>query len=103
MIAIRIGAFQPIEAERKDEAIGMMAASGPFAWSRHPLNVAPVFVFALSPKMTTKLALFTGISAAYLVVGLFHEESRLLHGYGQPYAEYQRSGVPFYLPRRPCR
>jgi hypothetical protein len=30
-----------------------------------------------------------------------HEEIRLFNRYGQPYREYQRSGVNFYLPELP--
>jgi hypothetical protein len=80
------------------DAEGQTHAAGPFAWSRHPLNFAPLPVFWLWPKMTTSLLAFNIAATAYLIVGSLHEESRLREAYGEAYLVYQRSGVPFYLP-----
>jgi protein-S-isoprenylcysteine O-methyltransferase Ste14 len=77
---------------------GAMRVTGPFAHSRHPLNLAPVPIFWLWPRMTLKLAVFNLVSTLYLVVGSLHEEARLRAAYGAPYDRYRSSGVPFYLP-----
>lgn len=77
---------------------GLVRDAGPFAWSRHPLNFAPLPVFWLMPRMTTNLLAFNIAATAYLVVGSLHEEARLREAYGEAYSAYQGSGVPFYLP-----
>jgi hypothetical protein len=77
---------------------GSMNATGPFAWSRHPLNFAPVPVLWLNPRMTTNLLAFNVAATAYFVVGSLHEEARLRAAYGDAYRRYQESDVPFYLP-----
>jgi methanethiol S-methyltransferase len=73
-------------------------ASGPFAWSRHPLNFSPLPVFWLAPRMTTNLLAFNVASTCYLVVGSYHEESRLRSEDGDGYERYRSSGIPFFLP-----
>lgn len=77
---------------------GALKATGPFRASRHPLNLVPLPVFWLAPKMTAKLAAFNCVSTLYLVIGSLHEERRLRAAYGSAYEEYQKSGVAFYLP-----
>jgi protein-S-isoprenylcysteine O-methyltransferase Ste14 len=74
-----------------------MVIEGPFLWSRHPLNLAPLGVFLFFPRMTVNLATLVILSAIYLVVGSMHEEVRLRAAYGKAYSRYQASGVPFYL------
>jgi hypothetical protein len=91
----------PPEPEAQGPALdaeGLRHAAGPFAWSRHPLNFAPLPAFWLHPRMTTTLLAFNLASTAYLVIGSWHEEARLQEAFGGGYAAYQRSGVPFYLP-----
>ncbi len=75
-----------------------MRATGPFAWSRHPLNFAPLPVFWFMPRMTAKLLAFNTVATAYLVLGSLHEEARLRAAYGPKYEQYEDSGVPFYVP-----
>jgi methanethiol S-methyltransferase len=82
---------------------GALSASGPFAWSRHPLNFWPLPIFWLNPRMTANLLAFSTAATLYLIVGSAHEEARLKAAYGDQYIIYQRSRVPFYLPRRILR
>jgi hypothetical protein len=100
--AWRCGSSVLPEPEAQGPALGengAMKATGPFSWSRHPLNFSPVPVFWLNPRMTTNLLAFNLAATAYLVVGSLHEETRLQAAYGEPYREYQKSGVAFYVPR----
>src|SRR4051794_33892210 len=91
----------PPEPEAQGPALdddGKMHAAGPFAWSRHPLNFAPLPILWLWPRMTTSLLAFNTAATIYLVVGSLHEEARLREAYGDDYDAYLDSGVPFYVP-----
>lgn len=80
---------------------GALSTGGPFRWSRHPLNFAPVPVFWLTPRLTERRLAFNLVATAYLVLGSLHEERRLRALYGFDYVAYQRSGIPFFVPRPP--
>jgi len=91
----------PPEPEAQGPALddeGQQHAAGPFAWSRHPLNFAPLPVLWLWPHMTTSLLAFNTVATIYLVVGSLHEESRLREAFGDDYDAYLSSGIPFYVP-----
>ncbi|WP_165246947.1 methyltransferase family protein [Paludisphaera soli] len=89
----------PVEAQGPaPDADGRIRAEGPFRHSRHPLNLAPLPVFWLQPRMTANLLAFNLAATAYLVLGSKHEEHRLRAAYGKAYEGYLRTGVPFYLP-----
>lgn len=75
-----------------------LKADGPFRYSRHPLNLAPLPIFWLTSQMTVKRLAFNLAGTIYLVLGSLHEEARLRAAYGAPYQRYTHSGVPFYLP-----
>jgi protein-S-isoprenylcysteine O-methyltransferase Ste14 len=77
---------------------GMLAITGPFKVVRHPLNLAPLPPFWLTPHLTGRRLAFNIISTLYLIVGSVHEERRLTAKYGDEYRRYQRSGIPFYFP-----
>ena len=99
--AWRRGEPVPPEPEAQGPALaadGAMRATGPFRWSRHPLNLSPTPVFWLNPRMTTNLLAFNLAATLYLIVGSIHEEARLHAAYGDAYEDYPQSGVPFYLP-----
>jgi protein-S-isoprenylcysteine O-methyltransferase Ste14 len=95
----RSGPVQP-EPEAQGPALknGELCTTGPFRWSRHPLNFWPMLLFWFNPKMTTNLLAFNLVATAYLYIGSAHEEARLRAAYGQKYIEYQNSNVPFYTP-----
>lgn len=77
---------------------GALRIRGPFTLVRHPLNLAPLAPFWLTPHLTTRRLAFNLVATAYLVLGSLHEERRLLRQYGERYARYRDSSVPFYLP-----
>jgi protein-S-isoprenylcysteine O-methyltransferase Ste14 len=88
------------EAQGPAEREGRMYVEGPFRWSRHPLNFAPIPIFWLNPTMTTRLLAFTVTSTVYFFVGSSHEEHRLEQAYGNTYREYMDSGRSFLIPGR---
>lgn len=90
----------PPEPEAQGPALdaeGLSHAAGPFVWSRHPLNFAPVPILWLWPRMSTNLLAFNAAATVYLIVGSLHEEARLRETYGEQYAAYQDE-VAFYVP-----
>ncbi len=89
----------PPEPEAQGPALdhnGKLHVAGPFTVTRHPLNVAPVPIFWLWPRMTTNLFAFNTIATLYLILGSRHEEARLRAAYAAQYEAYQQSGIPFY-------
>lgn len=79
------------------EGDGTMRATGPFAHTRHPLNLfIPVFLW-LMPRMTTGRLAFNLVATAYAVLGSIHLEAHLVETYGEAYRHYQRQ-VPFFVP-----
>ena len=90
----------PAQGPAVDEA-GVLRATGPFRWCRHPLNAAMLPVFWLMPRMTARLLVFNAVVTAYSVLASKNEERHLRDAYGPTYADYQEGGTPFFLPRRP--
>lgn len=82
---------------------GTMKATGPYQYSRHALNFAPVPILWLMPKMTANLFAFNVVTTLYAWFGSLHEEVRLRETYGQAYEDYQNSGTPFFCPYRKHR
>lgn len=93
----------PPEPEAQGPALddhGRLKVGGAFLRSRHPLNLAPLPIFWLNPRMTRNFALFSAIATAYLWVGSLHEERRLLAAYGEAYRRYVNGTVPFFFGAR---
>jgi protein-S-isoprenylcysteine O-methyltransferase Ste14 len=80
---------------------GGLTDGGAFQWSRHPLNLAALPLFWLTPHMTTRRLAFNLAATLYLLLGSLHEERRLVRAYGERYEAYRRSGVPFFFPQLP--
>lgn len=80
---------------------GTMRATGPFAHTRHPLNLfIPVFLL-LMPRMTTPRLAFALVASVYAVLGSVHVEAHLVETYGEAYRRYQEQ-VPFFIPGTPA-
>ena len=91
----------PPEPEAQGPALdeeGRRHFAGPFAWSRHPLNFAPLPILWLWPRMTTSFIAFITAATIYLVIGSLHEEARLREEFGDDYDAYLDGGIPFYIP-----
>jgi protein-S-isoprenylcysteine O-methyltransferase Ste14 len=83
----------PIPAKEKTELV----TRGLYRRMRHPLYTGGLLFIWFTPLMTRNLlALNIGLTL-YLIVGAFLEERRLLHEFGEVYAEYQRC-VPMIIP-----
>lgn len=81
-------------AEQGDQKL---VVRGLYRWVRHPLYTAGLAFIWFTPLMTLNLlALNIGLTA-YLVIGAYFEERKLLREFGAAYADYQRS-TPMLLP-----
>ena len=93
----------PAEPEAQGPALdehGRLKVGGAFLRSRHPLNLAPLPILWLNPRMTRNLAVFSAIATAYFWIGSVHEERRLLAAYGDAYRPYVTGTVPFLFGAR---
>jgi methanethiol S-methyltransferase len=77
---------------------GELLVTGPYRYSRHPVNLAAFGIVWLHPRMSVNWLTIAIVASVYAIVGSFHEESRLLRIYGDRYVRYQRT-VPFMFPR----
>lgn len=75
-----------------------LRTGGPFRFVRHPLNFSATAIVFLVPEMTAVRLTVALVTLLYSLVGSKLEEQRLLERYGEPYARYLSSGVPFFLP-----
>ena len=74
-----------------------LVLKGLYRWVRHPLYTAGLVFIWLTPVMTVNLlAMNTGLTI-YIVVGALFEERKLLHEYGQAYADYCKN-TPMLVP-----
>jgi protein-S-isoprenylcysteine O-methyltransferase Ste14 len=77
---------------------------GLYRWVRHPLYTAGLVFIWLSPVMSANLLVFFAGLSAYLVIGAFFEERKLIHAYGDAYRRIQQTTpmfIPWTLVRRP--
>jgi protein-S-isoprenylcysteine O-methyltransferase Ste14 len=74
-----------------------LVTGGLYRYVRHPLYTAGLVFIWLIPIMTWNLlALIIGLSA-YLIIGAYFEERKLLLDFGDAYAEYRRY-TPMLVP-----
>ena len=65
--------------------------TGPFRFSRHPLNFLAIPLIWLTPRMTRNKFAFNCVATLYFLIGSLHEEQRMRAAWGQRYHEYCRT------------
>jgi protein-S-isoprenylcysteine O-methyltransferase Ste14 len=75
-----------------------LVVGGLYRWVRHPLYTAGMIFIWLTPLMTVNVLILNLGLSAYLVIGAFFEERKLLREYGEGYRQYQQR-TPMFLPR----
>jgi protein-S-isoprenylcysteine O-methyltransferase Ste14 len=80
-----------------DRQSSELVVNGLYRWVRHPLYTAGLVFIWLTPVMTWNvLVLNLGLSA-YLIIGAYFEERKLVREFGEAYRSYQRR-TPMFLP-----
>lgn len=90
-----IGIEQLVTAPERRPAT--LVVSGLYRWVRHPLYTAGLVFIWLTPVMTWNILVLNLGLSAYLIIGAYFEERKLLREFGEAYRSYQRR-TPMFLP-----
>lgn len=77
-----------------------LLTTGVYAWVRHPMMVGGL-LFLLTSGPSLNNLVFTAMYAAYMVIGGYYEERRLVRIFGSEYIRYQAAVGAFYPRFRP--
>lgn len=80
-----------------------LVVTGVYAWVRHPMMVGGL-LFLLTSGPSFNNLVYAAMYTAYMVIGGYYEERRLVRIFGEGYVRYQaRVGAFFPRLRRPVR
>jgi protein-S-isoprenylcysteine O-methyltransferase Ste14 len=74
-----------------------LTTAGPYRLVRHPLYTGSLLVIWFMPQMSLNLLAFNLGVTAYLVIGGYFEERKLVRQFGRVYEEYRRR-TPMLIP-----
>ncbi len=74
-----------------------LVVGGVYAWVRHPMLAAGL-LFLLTSGPSLNNLIYTAMYAAYMLIGGYYEEKRLVRIFGQDYLRYRRR-VGAFFPR----
>ncbi len=84
------------EAQTPDGGDGLELARGPYAWSRHPVEWAPLVLLWATPLLKTNWLGFNFATTLYMIFGVWQEEKRLASKGGLAWEKYcSRVGILF--------
>ena len=87
------GLRQIVEVEKP----GKLVVSGVYRWVRHPLYTFGLASIWLSASMSWNSFVVYVAFTAYILVGIYFEERKLLREFGQAYADY-KAVTPMLIP-----
>ena len=81
----------------EEEQTGKLVVNGMYRMVRHPLYAFGLLTLWLSSAVSVNsFVVYLGLTI-YILMGIYFEERKLLHEFGQPYAEY-RLTTPMLIP-----
>lgn len=83
----------------EEDTGGPLITGGLYRYVRHPLYTFSLSLLWLSPRMSVNSFIVYAALTAYVLVGIYFEERKLLRVFGVDYAEY-RSVTPMLIPGR---
>lgn len=94
---LRILFGRPVEAPLKIFGTDRLRERGIYGWVRHPmLSAGLLFLLTSGPSLNN--VVYTGMYAAYMLIGGYYEERRLVRIFGDDYLRYRRD-VGAFVPR----
>lgn len=81
----------------EDEKKGDLVREGLYRFVRHPLYTFSLLILWFSPSISVNSFVVYVALTAYVLIGIFFEERKLLREFGQEYTEY-RSVTPMLIP-----
>jgi protein-S-isoprenylcysteine O-methyltransferase Ste14 len=81
----------------QEEQPGSLITSGLYQFVRHPLYTFSLLILWFSPSMSRNSLLVYSALTIYVLIGIIFEERKLLHEFGQEYANY-RAVTPMLIP-----
>lgn len=88
------GLQQLFEGEKRDS---ILVRGGLYSWVRHPLYSAGLAFLWLTPIMSRNTLVLYAALTAYIIVGAYFEERKLVREFGEVYLEYQAT-TPMLIP-----
>jgi len=82
----------------EQETPSRLVTSGFYRYMRHPLYTFGLLFLWLSPSVTVNAFVVYIFLTAYILIGAYFEERKLLREFGQAYAAY-RAATPMLIPR----
>jgi protein-S-isoprenylcysteine O-methyltransferase Ste14 len=92
--------LEQLSGRSKPDSSPGLVMDGLYRWVRHPLYTAGLLFIWLIPVMTVNLLTLNIGLTAYLIVGAWFEERKLVREFGEVYVEY-RKVTPMLIPRPP--
>jgi protein-S-isoprenylcysteine O-methyltransferase Ste14 len=80
------------------ETPGRLVTGGFYRYMRHPLYTFGLLILWLSPRVTLNSFIVYLSLTAYILIGAYFEERKLLREFGQAYADY-KTVTPMLIPR----
>jgi protein-S-isoprenylcysteine O-methyltransferase Ste14 len=84
-------------ARLSEKPQGKLVIDGLYRHVRHPLYSAGLVFIWLLPLMTVNVLTINITLTVYVIVGAYFEERKLVHEFGQDYADYQAT-TPMFIP-----
>lgn len=88
-----------MQSNQRTTGTQSLITSGLFRYCRHPLYLATMLSWTLTPVMSFDRFMFILYSFFYMVIGIRYEERKLIQIFGEDYVKYQKrvpAVVPFY-------
>lgn len=94
---LRVLFGQPIAAPLQIFGTHRLEVRGIYGWVRHPMLSAG-FLFLVTSGPSLNNVVYTGMYTAYMLIGGYYEERRLVRNFGDEYLHYRRD-VGAFIPR----